>query len=147
MYHQQPHNMQMPYGNMMPDQHSQGQQMGGHHQMPMQQHMQQPMQQSPQEMKEYCEKHMYYFVIIEMQDGSRYDGIIVNIDAENVYVLMPAGDEDESGESSDERQFGYGYGGYGPGYGGYGYPYRFRRFRRYRFPFFGIRSFFFPFFI
>ncbi|WP_052111085.1 hypothetical protein [Pontibacillus yanchengensis] len=163
MYHQQPYNMQMPYGQMMPGQ-QQGQ-MGYGQQMPMQQgqNMQQGknMQQGQnmqqvkgmQDMKDYCSKHMYYFVIIQMNDGSEHEGIIEDIDAENVFILMPVGDEDEDGmESSDERQFGYGYGpgfGYGGGYGGgygYGYPRRFRRFRRYRFPFFGIRSFFFPFF-
>ncbi|SEB13515.1 hypothetical protein SAMN05421743_11910 [Thalassobacillus cyri] len=108
--------------------------------------------QNPSEVKEMCQTNHYYFVQIQLSDGSLVDGIIDGTDEDHVYMLVPVGDE--MGEA-DQRQFGYsgyggfgGYGGYGgyPFGGGYGYPRRFRRFRRRRFPFFHVRRLFFPFF-
>ncbi|KGX93007.1 hypothetical protein N781_14140 [Pontibacillus halophilus JSM 076056 = DSM 19796] len=120
---QMPNGM-MQQGQMMPQggQMGMNQQMNGH--------------QNEHDKKDFCKKHMYYFVVIETNDGQTLEGIIDDMDSENVYLLMPVG-EDEEGD----RQ--YGYGGYGYGYG---YPRRFRRFRRYYYPFFGVRRFFFPFF-
>ncbi|GGC88492.1 hypothetical protein GCM10007216_19040 [Thalassobacillus devorans] len=97
------------------------------------------------EVKDLCQTHNYYFVQVQMSDGSLAEGIIDGTDEDNVYMLVPAGDD-----MDEQRQFGYsgfggGYGGY-PFGGGYGYPRRFRRFRRFRYPFFSIRRLFFPFF-
>lgn len=104
-----------------------------------------------------CKNSMLQFVMIEMNDGNTYDGIIEDVDDDYVVLLIPEGDKDwsyrkDSDQNDEDRQFGfggfsgYGYGGYGyPGYG-YGVPRRFRRFRRYRFPFFGIRRLLYPFF-
>ncbi|KGX88186.1 hypothetical protein [Pontibacillus litoralis] len=136
--YQQPNQMHLSYGNSMPENGQTSMSMNGYHVNPH--------QDNKQQWKDYCHQHMYYMVIIEMNDGKQYEGIIEDMDDNHVYMLMPAGDEEEEMEGSQNRQFGYGY-GYGPGWGyGYGYPRRFRRFRRYRFPFFGIRSFFFPYF-
>jgi hypothetical protein len=106
-------------------------------------------------MYDHCKKHQLYFVMMEMKDGKMQDGIIEKVDDKNVYMLVPVGDmpdnrDDEEIDEDFDRQYG-GYGGYGGGYGGYGgygggYGRRFRRFRRFRYPFFGIRRFFFPFF-
>lgn len=74
-----------------------------------------------------CKNHMHAYVLIEMNDGQKYDGIITGLDEQHVYLAVPVGDM-----RSDERNFNYGssyggsyYGG-GPGYGGYGggYPYQ-----------------------
>lgn len=81
-----------------------------------------------------CEQHMHAYVLLEMKDGMETDGIITGIDHENVYVAVPTGGEGQSGmrnEYSDERQYGYHYGG--PSHGGYyggGYYGRPRRFNR-----------------
>ncbi|MBO8155589.1 MAG: hypothetical protein H0Z32_03920 [Bacillaceae bacterium] len=104
-------------------------------------------------MQDQCKNYMLQYVVIEMNDGSSYDGIVEDMDDDHVIILIPEGDQDwghhrETEQNEEERQFGYGgFPGYGGGYGyGYGVPWRFRRFRRYRFPFFGVRRFFFPFF-
>ncbi len=146
MHHQNP-GMQNPYGNM-PTQGGMG--YGDQMQNPMMNMPQMQQGYGKNDMKDQLNAHKNYFVILEMKDGQQYDGIIEDLDAENVYVLMPVGDEDDD-QSHHERQWGYGGygygGGYGPGYGyGYGYPRRFRRFRRFRFPFFGIGRLFYPFF-
>ncbi|GAB3790758.1 hypothetical protein [Virgibacillus kimchii] len=95
-------------------------------------------------MYDFCSKHRDHYVMMETDDGNVYDGIILNVEADNVIILMPIGEQrpEASGEDSQFR-----YGGYGYPYGGYGrFPHRFRRFQRFTFPFFGIRRFFFPFF-
>lgn len=91
------------------------------------------------QMKEFCKKYQDYFVLVDMNDGQQYDGIVDRIDDHNIYLLVPSGENDDDrellfGGYGDNLGYGYGY-GYGGGYGGgYGYPRRFRRFRRYRFP-------------
>ncbi|WP_249871806.1 hypothetical protein [Oceanobacillus saliphilus] len=101
------------------------------------------------EMFDFCNKHRDHYVMVETTDGKVYDGIIINVDAENVQILMPMGDQrpEDSNENGENRQFGFG-GGFGyPPYGGFGrVPFRFRRFRPFPFPFLGIRRLFFPFF-
>ncbi|WP_245680513.1 hypothetical protein [Bacillus marinisedimentorum] len=112
------------------------------------------MQMSPEQMHDFCSTYKDHYVQMETSEGQQAEGIIYKVDRQHVYLMVPVGD------MGDDREAGYGYGlggygfpgygfpGYGfPGYGfGYGYPRRFRRFRRYRYPFFGIRRFFFPFF-
>ncbi len=111
-----------------------------------------------------CKRYHNHLMQIETTDGQVYDGIIDSVDGDGVTILIAVGDmerEDESQDEQNQRQFGYGpgYGGYGPGFGGYGpgfggygpgfgygFPRRFRRFRRFHFPFFGLRRLFFPFF-
>lgn len=100
--------------------------------------------------KDFCKKHKHYMVNLETVDGHRVDGIIDDIENDHVVMLVPIGDmeRNEENELGDERQFGI-FGGFGYPYGGWGYGYyprRFRRFRRYRYPFYGLRSLFFPFF-
>lgn len=110
-----------------------------------------------QHMHDLCQQYNNHLVQLETTDGQVHDGIIDGIDQNGVEMLVPEGDMDNN-HHENERQFGFGYGGYagfdgyggalGYGYGGpgYGYPRRFRRFRRHRFPFFGIRRLLFPFF-
>ncbi|HEY0827434.1 MAG TPA: hypothetical protein VGE40_05030 [Bacilli bacterium] len=83
---------------------------------------------------------MHRYVMVQMKDGSHYDGIVENVDDENLYLAVPVGEA----ESMEARQYpGYGYGGYGvPLYGytqpglygyqlpGYGHGFPRRRFRR-----------------
>ncbi|MGM8212662.1 hypothetical protein ACLIBH_07695 [Virgibacillus sp. W0430] len=99
-----------------------------------------------QHMYDMCKNHMHAYVLAEMEDGSKVDGIITGLDNEYVYMAVPISEyehayTDESTQSH-QRQYGgypgYGYPGYGtPYYGlpGYGYGYRpRRRFRRFVFP-------------
>jgi hypothetical protein len=73
-------------------------------------------------MHDQCNQYMSYHVVITMNDGSTVDGIIENVGADGVNVLVGE-DVMERGEQ-DERY-----------YGGYGFPRRrFRRFRRQFFP-------------
>lgn len=85
-----------------------------------------------------CEDHMHAYVLAEMVDGSKVDGIITGLDDENVYFAIPINSEIDNmrltGEE-EERQYGgwqgggynYGYPGYGYGFQGYGFRPRFRR--------------------
>lgn len=89
-----------------------------------------------------CKDHMHSYVLAEMVDGTKMDGIITGLDEEYVYFAVPIEHGQESlpatsRNQSDQRQFGYGNPGYGypgygypgPGYGGHGYRPR-PRFRR-----------------
>ncbi|KZN95975.1 MULTISPECIES: hypothetical protein [Aeribacillus] len=88
---------------------------------------------------DFCKRHKHYYVLLEMDDGKMYDGIIDKADNDHAYLLVPIGDQREE-DNEEERQFGFG------GFGGFGhFPFRFRRFRRFRFPFSRIRRFSFPF--
>lgn len=98
-----------------------------------------------EEMKEFCRQNRYGYVILEMDDGQYYDGVMMDIDQEHIHLLIPIGDEQQTSYQEDydnynnNRQFGY-----GPYFGRV--PFRFRRFHPFLFPFLGIRRFFFPFF-
>lgn len=84
-----------------------------------------------QHIYDLCKKHMHAYVLAEMVDGSKLDGIITGLDDEYVYFAVPIDQNDHSPDypSPDyHRQFGYP--GYGYGYPGYGYGYPPRRFRR-----------------
>ncbi len=85
---------------------------------------------------------MHSYVLAEMVDGTKVDGIVTGLDDEYVYLALPLEQHEQHTQPNmpnyHERQFGYGYqgygypGGYGPGYGagygpGYGRPRRFRR--------------------
>ncbi|MEC5423619.1 hypothetical protein QGM71_08960 [Virgibacillus sp. C22-A2] len=93
---------------------------------------------------ELCKSHMHSYVLAEMVDGSKVDGIITGLDDENVYFAVPldpseqqyAGYHENMPQTHhrEERYGGFGgYPGYGaPGFGfpGYGFgrpPFRFRR--------------------
>ncbi|RYL92268.1 hypothetical protein EWH91_08335 [Sporolactobacillus sp. THM19-2] len=67
-----------------------------------------------------CHKYMNYHVIVSLKDGSQQEGIIESMNDQGIIMLVP---EDIDGD--DDRQFF-----------GYGYRPRFRRFRRFLFPFF-----------
>jgi small nuclear ribonucleoprotein (snRNP)-like protein len=72
-----------------------------------------------------CKRCLYFHVILTMADGTTFDGIIEDVDMDNITVL--AGEEVIEGENenqpSEQRQ-----------YYGYGRPRRkFRRFRRRKF--------------
>jgi small nuclear ribonucleoprotein (snRNP)-like protein len=74
-----------------------------------------------------CKKNLYYHVILTLKDGKKIDGIIQNVDNENIDMLV--GEDVMEGETESttdmQRQGGY---HYGP-------PNRYRRFRQRRFPF------------
>ena len=87
---------------------------------------QQPVQGNiPQE----CAKYMNYHVQAKMQDGTDVEGIITDVDDDNVEMLVP--EEVDEDEVNEQRQQ---YGGYGGGYGRR----RFRRYRRRRFPYYNV---------
>ncbi|UOQ92875.1 hypothetical protein MUO14_21110 [Halobacillus shinanisalinarum] len=87
------------------------------------------------DIKEKCKKYMQYHVMGQMTDGSHVEGIITNMDENNVEMLVP----EEVDGSKVNRQFGYwnDYNDYDDydyddGYNGYR---RYRRYRRRRFPY------------
>jgi len=82
--------------------------------------------------KSACQKFMNYHVLGQMADGTQVEGIIEDMDNENVTMLVPEMVEDEAQESLESRVYGdFGY--YGGGYGGGRR--RYRRFLRRRFPY------------
>ncbi|WP_161524656.1 hypothetical protein [Alteribacter lacisalsi] len=92
-----------------------------------------------QQMMQFCQQYMHHMMQLQTQDGQMVEGIINGVDENGVHMLVPDGDMD------DQMRF-YG-GGFGGGYGGYGYPRRFRRWRPFFFPYYGLGGFFFPFFL
>ncbi|WP_331000834.1 hypothetical protein [Radiobacillus kanasensis] len=73
-----------------------------------------------------CHKHMNKYVLAELADGSKVDGIITGLDNENVHMAVPLEAHEMYPDYGDYR---FGPVGYPYGYGyGYGYPpNRFRR--------------------
>jgi hypothetical protein len=89
-------------------------------------------------MYQLCKEHMHSYVLAELVDGTKADGIITGLDDEYVYMAVPLEHHEQQHnrtyheEASDYR---FGYPGYGPGFGpgpgyGYGFGYPPRRFRR-----------------
>ncbi|WP_240452209.1 hypothetical protein [Virgibacillus sp. YIM 98842] len=90
-------------------------------------------------MYQLCKEHMHSYVLAELVDGTKVDGIITGLDNEYVYMAVPLEHHEQHHtqanpfESSSGHR--YGFPGYGPGFipgPGYGYGYGFppRRFRR-----------------
>ncbi|MFD2925633.1 small nuclear ribonucleoprotein [Halobacillus naozhouensis] len=71
-----------------------------------------------------CEKYMEYHVIGEMRGGSHVEGIITDMDENNMGMLVP----EEVDSSQVNRQFGY--------------RRRYRRYHRRRFPYLLFRTLF-----
>lgn len=69
-----------------------------------------------------CKRYMNYYTLFTMKDGSTFDGIIEQVDADYVIVLVGEDviDHGCGDEADEQRQFGR--------------PRRFRRFRRRIFP-------------
>ncbi len=79
-----------------------------------------------QSMRDECKRSMYYHIILTMTDGSMFDGIIENVDTDNVTMLVGEDTMEKENENEVTQQTQY---------GGYHRPRRrFRRFRRRRFP-------------
>ncbi|MFB1050072.1 hypothetical protein [Paraliobacillus sp. JSM ZJ581] len=79
-------------------------------------------------MYDLCKNHIHHYVLIETSDGTTIDGIITDVDEQNVYLAIP-NTMPVSPDMDNNRQYysPYGYGGYPYGYGPYpGYG-RFRR--------------------
>lgn len=79
-----------------------------------------------------CQKYMNQYVLAELIDGTKIDGIITDVDTEYVYLAIPFfGREVESKSlpsiNDENRQWGY---GYYPSVYPYGYGYPPQRFRR-----------------
>lgn len=70
-----------------------------------------------------CEKHMHRYVLVTMEDNSRIDGILAEMEEEYLVLAEPAFGGGMTREEAF-RPYGYpGYGGYGWGYPGYGWGY------------------------
>ncbi|GAB3789892.1 hypothetical protein [Virgibacillus kimchii] len=88
-------------------------------------------------MYQLCKEHMHGYVLAELVDGTKVDGIITGLDDEYVYMAIPLEHHEQHRNQVDpyENSSGqrYGFPGYGPGFApgpgfGYGYPpLRFRR--------------------
>ncbi|GAA0076635.1 hypothetical protein UT300005_10130 [Clostridium sp. CTA-5] len=74
-------------------------------------------------MEDKCKKYLYYHVTLTMTDGNTFDGIIENVDPNNVDMLVGEDVIEREDENNEQRQ-----------YHGYNRPRRFRRFRRRSFP-------------
>ena len=91
-------------------------------------------------MYQLCKEHMHSYVLAELVDGTKVDGIITGLDHEYVYMAVPLEPHEQQHEHAYQHDSTahqrYGYPGYGPGFGpgpGYGYGYYGyprRRFRR-----------------
>lgn len=82
-----------------------------------------------QEAHEICKKHMYRYVSVTLTGGAVYDGIVENVDDDNLYLAVPIGEMDQE-QMRAFLPYGYPYPHYGYPYPypGYGFPRR--RFRR-----------------
>lgn len=65
-----------------------------------------------QHMYDICKAHIHRFVVADLTDGSRVNGVITDVDNQHVYMAVP----NVRAEQSDER-FWFGYPGYGYPYG------------------------------
>lgn len=91
-----------------------------------------------QSLRDDCRKYMYCHVMLTMRDGTIMDGIIEDVDPENVTMLVGEDvmEQDDDDQSTQYRQFSP-----------HGRPRRrFRRFRRRRFPFKDLSRLFLIFF-
>ena len=72
-----------------------------------------------------CKSHMNKYVLVETTDGQQFDGIIVDVDADQVILAIPMSDGDMmygANFQQDQRVIGwefspYGYGFYPPFFG------------------------------
>ena len=64
-------------------------------------------QQQSSPMYALCRKHMKQYVLIETVHGEKIDGVIMDLDDDHVYLIIP------NVNTFEKRQWGY----YGPGYG------------------------------
>lgn len=56
-----------------------------------------------------CKKMENYHVMVEMQDGRSFDGILVDVSGDTFTILISEDVVvDEHGQVADERQYGYG---------------------------------------
>ncbi|WP_284644652.1 hypothetical protein [Paenibacillus silviterrae] len=83
------------------------------------------------DVKTVCQKYMKYHVIAHTANGSQFDAIIDDIDADGVTMLVPEELNAHREDEQEYRQFGFGGN-------------TFRRYHRRRFPF---QTFVFPFFV
>jgi hypothetical protein len=85
-------------------------------------------------MYQLCKEHMHSYVLAELVDGTKVDGIITGLDDEYVYMAVPLElHEQQHSHQENTSGYRYGYPVYGPGFipgPAYGYGYPPRRFRR-----------------
>lgn len=79
-----------------------------------------------------CKRYLYYHIILTMTDGRKMDGIIEDVDADDITMLVGEDvmEEDSEDQSDEQRQYHH-----------FNRPRRrFRRFRRRRFPIHNLAS-------
>lgn len=69
------------------------------------------------EAKALCKKHINRYVLIQMNDGQVFDGIIESVDEDNIYLAVPIGDGQMMGHAGPAPH------GHHCGCGQHGYPY------------------------
>lgn len=72
-----------------------------------------------------CKQYKYYHIVIHLNDGDSFDGIITDVGQDEIKMLVS---EEVSDDQSGQRQFGY------------GGRYRYRRFRPRSFPLAALTS-------
>ncbi|MBA2938147.1 hypothetical protein HZF08_07500 [Paenibacillus sp. CGMCC 1.16610] len=90
------------------------------------------------EIHEICKKHMYRYVSVTMTNGAVYDGIVENVDDDNLYLAVPIGGMDHEQMRAFLPYGGYPFPYYGYPYPGYGYGFGRRRFARQVLPLAGL---------
>lgn len=79
-----------------------------------------------------CKRYLYYHIILTMTDGRKMDGIIEDVDADDITMLVGEDvmEEESEDQSDEQRQYHH-----------FNRPRRrFRRFRRRRFPIHNLAS-------
>lgn len=98
------------------------------------------------QMHNLCKQHMYFHVIVTMSDGKKVEGIITNVDGQNLHMMVPQdiqaqqqggqsgqqGQQGSSGRVEEEEDRVW--------FGGFGRPFGFRRFYPGIFPLAGLAA-------
>lgn len=96
--------------------------------------------QNYEQIRDLASKHLNQYVTAELEDGTRFNGVVTGLDEQYVYLDVPpaaypaeaGGYEGYEERSDDERQFGwgprfrprpFGFYGYRPPFYGGGYPF------------------------
>lgn len=56
------------------------------------------------DMGSLCKEHLHRYVLVQLQNGESYDGIVEYVDEENVYLAVPTGDGTGISFSSQSHQ-------------------------------------------
>lgn len=68
-----------------------------------------------QDIYDLCKRHIHSYVLVELEDGKQFDGIITGLDKQYVYFALPVEPRENTANINQVRRpFGGGYSGHGP---------------------------------